>query len=69
MNADLLSPNRGLSKFRCMNHACGHRYEAAIGPTSCPRCGSIYVEWLNYRQQFPNGPTRDYVAWKPPADV
>lgn len=37
-----------LAKFKCMR--CGYKYERKPGPTTCPKCESLYVEWLNWRE-------------------
>lgn len=33
--------------FRCMS--CNRRFEASCGPVECI-CGSLYVEWLSFRE-------------------
>ena len=35
-----------LGKHLCLK--CGHRWEAVHGPQDCPKCGHLYVKWLNY---------------------
>jgi len=38
------------AKFKCMK--CKYEYEADPGPTICPLCNSLYVEWTNYWIDF-----------------
>ncbi len=38
--------------FKCMNDKCGWEYKDKPGPTQCPFCGSIYVEWVNYKEWY-----------------
>ena len=33
--------------YKCMK--CKHRYKGEPGPTHCPKCGHIYIEWINYK--------------------
>ena len=34
-------------KYKCMK--CGYYFEKEKpGPTECPNCGHLYVDWLNY---------------------
>ena len=42
------------AEFRCLD--CGHEYEDEPGPTACPECGHIYVEWVNYGEWRKNNP-------------
>ena len=37
-----------LAKFRCLK--CGFKWEDNPGPTQCPICGHLYVEWENYEK-------------------
>ncbi|WP_200341888.1 hypothetical protein [Rhodovibrio sodomensis] len=39
--------------YRCC--ACAHRWRGAPGPVTCPRCGELYVYWLNYAELFEPG--------------
>ncbi len=33
---------------------CNYEFERELpGPTQCPRCGHLYVKWLNYEQMRP----------------
>lgn len=35
--------------YKCMK--CDHYFEKEKpGPTECPNCGHLYVEWLNYKE-------------------
>ena len=36
-------------KFKCMKCRCDYETVKA-GPTQCPNCGSLYVEWLNWKE-------------------
>jgi len=35
------------AKYKCLK--CNYKFESNPGPTSCPNCGHLYIEWLNYR--------------------
>ena len=36
-------------KFKCMR--CGYYFEnERPGPTQCPKCNNLYVEWLNWKE-------------------
>ena len=37
-----------LAKYKCMNKNCKYSYVNYPGPTICPKCGSEYIEWINY---------------------
>lgn len=36
------------ARYRCLD--CGHEYLGEPGPTQCPVCGHLYVEWLNHEE-------------------
>lgn len=36
------------AKHRCCG--CEYEWESGPGPTQCPRCGHLYVKWLNYEE-------------------
>jgi hypothetical protein len=36
------------AKFKCLN--CGHTWSDHPGPTECPKCKHLYVEWTNYEE-------------------
>ncbi len=36
------------AKYKCCK--CHHKYEGEPGPTTCPKCGHIYVKWVNYEE-------------------
>ncbi len=38
------------AEYKCMK--CGYQYISDPGPTVCPWCGSLYVEWTNYTKDF-----------------
>ena len=48
-----------LAKYKCLK--CFYEYEDKAGPTKCPRCEHLYVEWLNY-EKFESYPTKDSLA-------
>lgn len=37
-----------MAKFRCLK--CGYKYQSFPGPTQCPKCNSLYVKWINYKE-------------------
>lgn len=43
-----------MARYRCLR--CGHEWNGAPGPgtaddpTQCPKCGHLYVSWLNYKE-------------------
>lgn len=39
---------RWIAEYRCRN--CGHEFSAPAGPEhgQCPKCGHLYLDWLNY---------------------
>jgi len=39
-----------IGKYKCLK--CDHKYEHPVRPTECPKCGYLYVEWLNYDKLF-----------------
>jgi len=34
--------------YKCLK--CNHKYRDELGPTRCPKCGHLYIEWLNYEK-------------------
>ena len=37
------------AKHLCLK--CGYKWESSPGPhNSCPECGHLYIEWLNYEE-------------------
>ena len=38
------------AEYKCMK--CEYQYTSDPGPTTCPHCGSLYVEWTNYIKDF-----------------
>lgn len=37
------------AKYKCLK--CEHLWEEKLkGPTQCPKCGHVYVKWLNYEE-------------------
>lgn len=39
-----------LAKFKCLK--CNYFYEDRPRPTQCPKCGHLYVKWLNYDEMY-----------------
>lgn len=39
---------RWIAKYRCLK--CGFEWSEPAGPTQCPKCGHLYVRWLNYER-------------------
>jgi rubrerythrin len=39
-----------LAKYKCLK--CQHEYSHPPRPTECPKCGHLYVKWLNYEEMF-----------------
>jgi rubredoxin len=37
-----------LAQYRCLS--CQAVWQQLAGPTDCPNCGDLYVEWTNYEQ-------------------
>lgn len=46
------------AKYKCLR--CRHKFEGEPGPvqrakdieTACPKCGHLYLEWLNYEKDY-----------------
>lgn len=36
--------------YRC--RACGLVYKEFPGPTQCPKCGGLYIDWINFKQDW-----------------
>lgn len=34
------------AEYECVK--CGLKYNSMPGPTFCPKCGSIWVKWVNW---------------------
>ena len=41
-----------VAKFKCLK--CGHGWKDKPGPTQCPKCGHLFVKWVNY-EMLANG--------------
>jgi len=41
-----------MESFKCMDPKCGGTFQRPAGPTVCLRCGSIYVEWVNFENDW-----------------
>ena len=39
-------------KFKCMNEKCGFEFKTNRGHATCGACGSVYVEWVNFRDDW-----------------
>lgn len=39
---------RWQARYRCQG--CKHEWDQAAGPTQCPKCGHLYLDWLNYEE-------------------
>jgi len=37
-----------IAYFQCLS--CGYKWDSKPGPTQCPKCGHLYVKWLNYKE-------------------
>ena len=46
----MVGPGIPGAKYRCRK--CKHEYECLAGPTQCPLCQHMYVDWLNYEEMF-----------------
>jgi rubrerythrin len=40
---------RYLAHYRCVR--CGHEWRQKPAPVTCPKCGSLYVRWVNYNNE------------------
>jgi rubrerythrin len=36
------------AEYKCLK--CGYKYLSEPGPTQCPKCGHLYVKWLNFEE-------------------
>ena len=52
-----------VAEYRCLG--CGLSYSGAPGPTSCPRCGHAYIQWLNVKLWHPDCPESIFPARSP----
>ena len=39
-----------IGKYKCLK--CEFEYEHPVHTTQCPKCGHLYVKWLNYDELF-----------------
>ena len=39
-----------IGKYKCLK--CNHEYSHPVRTTKCPKCGHLYVKWLNYDELF-----------------
>ncbi len=46
-----------IADYYCLK--CNHRYKDKPGPTQCPKCGHLYVKWLNYGELKKEGLIND----------
>lgn len=37
------------AKYKCLKKKCGYKFTGKPGPVSCPKCGHLYIKWLNYK--------------------
>jgi Zn finger protein HypA/HybF involved in hydrogenase expression len=42
--------NKNIAKFKCSS--CQTEWRSAAGPSQCSSCGSLYLDWLNYKELF-----------------
>jgi DNA-directed RNA polymerase subunit RPC12/RpoP len=35
-----------MAQYVCLN--CVHEWKGKPGPVKCPKCGHLYVKWLDY---------------------
>ncbi len=47
-----MKPYKLIGKYKCLK--CGLEYQHPVMPTECPKCGHLYVKWLNYKELFEN---------------
>jgi len=38
-----------MEQFKCL--ACKHEYKANPGPTQCPKCKHLLIEWVSYEEK------------------
>ena len=43
-------PTTKLAEYRCRR--CKHEWSEQTGPTQCPACGRLYVDWLTHEEDF-----------------
>ena len=36
--------------YKCFK--CGYEWTDRAGPVVCPRCGYLWIKWLNYDEMF-----------------
>ena len=39
-----------LAEYMCCS--CKFKYNSRPGPTMCPKCGNVYVLWMNYNKHW-----------------
>lgn len=39
------------AEFQCKD--CSHKFYGKPEPVTCKRCGSYWIDWLNYHELFP----------------
>ena len=44
--------NTQLAKFKCKS--CQQEWQSKPGPTQCPFCGGLYIDWVNYAEMYVN---------------
>lgn len=44
--ADMPRPYHGQALYECVR--CRHQWGQRPARVTCPKCGSLYVNWLNY---------------------
>ena len=46
------------AEYKCTK--CHHEYTGNTGATMCPKCGCLYVEWVNYNSWYSKSETKKY---------
>lgn len=39
-----------IAKYKCLK--CNHEFNDKPGLVECPKCGYLYIKWLNYEELF-----------------
>ena len=47
------------AEYKCTK--CHHEYTGNTGATMCPKCGCLYVEWVNYNSWYSKSETKKYI--------
>jgi len=42
-------PARNEQHYRCLNPMCNYEWKEKMTNVDCPRCGSQYLKWINYK--------------------